>query len=215
MAMSIRRFEHETPNNTHDTFEVTFFEDTVLPIVTKTPSIVDVWVTRIEHKYRRRPHSLVVGVDVEWRPNLIRSYENPVATLQLCVGRRCLIFQLLFSPTMPQSLKNFLRNPSYTFVGVGINNDVEKLMQNWNLEVANTADIGDLAAEEYGMRNLRNAGLKGLTRRVLGKELIKPQNVTMSDWDDERLTLAQVQYACIDAFLSYKIGSILISGNYN
>nr|KAJ0184572.1 hypothetical protein LSAT_V11C900479120 [Lactuca sativa] len=138
-----------------------------------------------------------------------------MATLQLCMGRRCMIFQLLFSPRMPQSLRNFLRNPAYTFVDVVIKNDVEKLMENWNLEVANTTDIGALATEEYGMRNLRNTGLKGLMSRVLGKELIKLKSVTMSDWDNEWLTLDQVQYACIDAFLSYKIVSILISGNHN
>ncbi|KAL7583652.1 3'-5' exonuclease [Lactuca sativa] len=213
MATSIRYFQHDIPTDTHEHYEVTFFTDTVLTLVTKTPSFVDTWISQIEHKHRRRLHCLIVGLDVEWRPNLIRNHENPVATLQLCVGGQCLIFQILFSPTMPQSLRNFLRNPSYTFTGVGIDKDVEKLKEHWNLEVANTVDIGALAAEEYGMRNLRNAGLKRLTRKVLGKELMKPEDVTMSRWDDERLAAEQIQYACIDAFLSYKIGRILISGN--
>ncbi|CAI9302438.1 unnamed protein product [Lactuca saligna] len=215
MGTSIRYFQHDIPTDTHEHYEVTFFTDTVLTIVTKTPSFVDTWISQIEHKHRRRLHSLIVGLDVEWRPNLIQNHENPVATLQLCVGGHCLIFQILFSPTMPQSLRNFLRNPSYTFTGVGIDKDVEKLKEHWNLEVANTVDIGALAAAEYGMRNLRNAGLKRLTRKVLGKELTKPEDVTMSRWDDERLAAEQIQYACIDAFLSFKIGRILISGNAN
>ncbi|KAL4557088.1 hypothetical protein LXL04_035258 [Taraxacum kok-saghyz] len=212
MAMSISYFEHEIPDNTHDQYEITFYEDTIITLLTHTPSCVDRWISLIQHKYRRCLHSLIVGLDVEWHPNTGRDYENPVATIQLCVGRHCMIFQLLFSPTMPQSLKNFLRNPSYTFVGVGIDKDVEKLMAHWNLEVANTADIGVLAAEEYCMRNLRNAGLKGLAAMFLRKELIKPKAVTISNWDNERLTPEQVQYACIDAFVSYKIGRILISG---
>ncbi|KAI3508290.1 hypothetical protein L1887_23296 [Cichorium endivia] len=201
---------HQVPDDTHDFYSVTFFEDTIRTLVTATPSCVDTWISDLERTYRHRLYSLIVGLDVEWHPNRDRDYENPVATLQLCVGRHCLIFQFLFTPTMPQSLRKFLLNPSYTFTGVGIGKDVEKLKENWSLKVVNTADIGVLAAEEYGMKNLRNAGLKELTKRVLRKELIKPAEVTMSDWDDERLTPVQVQYACIDAFLSYRIGRFLI-----
>lgn len=92
---------------------------------------------------------------------------------------------------------------------------MEKLTEDYNLVVANMADVRALAAEKYGVRELRNAGLKILAMRVLGKEIRKPMGVTMSRWDNQWLTPAQVQYACIDAFLSFEIGRILISGNQN
>jgi len=41
---------------------------------------------------------------------------------------------------------------------------------------------------------------------VLGVAVEKPQWITRSRWDDRRLTKEQVQYATIDAFLSYEIG---------
>lgn len=211
--MTISIYDHEVPDDTHDYYDVTFFEDSILALVTDTPSYVDLWISEIERIHRRRLHYLVVGLDVEWRPNYDRNCRNPVATLQLCVGRRCLIFQILRSPAIPWSLRNFLRNPSYTFTGVGIDYDVQKLEEDYNLEVSNTEDIRYLAAEEFGQGELRNAGLKGLTRRVLGKELNKPKAITMSKWDNPWLNRGQVQYACIDAFLSFEIGRMLISGD--
>ncbi|CAI9302442.1 3'-5' exonuclease [Lactuca sativa] len=214
-ARTMSIVDHELPDDTHNIYDVTFFEDTISTIVTNTPSYVDTWISDIERIHRSRLHSLVVGLDVEWRPNQSRNFENPVATLQLCVGRSCLIFQILHSPNVPSSLRNFFSNPSYTFAGVGIDNDLEKLTEDYNLVAAKTADVRALAAEKYGLRELKNSGLKELTRRVLGKEVSKPKAITMSRWDNQWLTSSQVQYACIDAFLSFEIARVLISGNQN
>ncbi|KAL8227441.1 hypothetical protein R6Q59_000073 [Mikania micrantha] len=201
------------PNYRTNHYNVTFFQHTISTTVTNTPSSVDTWIADTEriHHY----HPLIVGLDVEWRPNQIPNVKNPVATLQLCVERRCLIFQILQAPSIPQSLVNFLGNRSYTFTGVGIRNDVDKLREDYNLVVLRTADLRTLAADAFGVRELNNAGIKELTSRVLGVEMNKPMSITMSRWDDQLLTQAQVQYACIDAFLSSEIGKILISGNHN
>ncbi|CAH1445562.1 unnamed protein product [Lactuca virosa] len=210
-SMSI--FDHKVPDDDHDYYDVTFFEDTILTLVTAKPSYVDFWINDIERIHRRRLHSLVVGLFIEWRPNR-RNNVNPVATLQLCVGHRCLIFQIIHSPTTPL-LRDFLLNPSYTFVGAGIEDDVKKLKDGYNLDVGRTMDLRALVTEKYNRPDLGNVGLKGLTRIVLGKELIKQKIVSKSRWDNRRLSPAQVEYACIDAFLSFEIGRILISGNTN
>lgn len=94
-------------------------------------------------------------------------------------------------------------------MGVGIGGDAEKLLEDYGLQVANAVDLRFLAAEELGVRELRNAGLKGLVMEVLGKEVQKPRRITMSRWDNAWLTHAQVQYACLDAFLSFEIGRCL------
>ena len=119
----------------------------------------------------------------------------------------------MYAQFIPDSLVNFLRNPSYTFAGVGVENDVQKLCGDYGIEVGRIEDLRDLAVEEFGAKELRNAGLKGLTRWVLGKELDKPKHVTMSRWDKQWLTLDQVQYACVDAYLSFEIGRSLICGD--
>lgn len=61
----------------------------------------------------------------------------------------------------------------------------------------------------YKMKDLKNAGLKTLARTVLGKEMEKPKWVTRSSWDNRWLTPDQVQYACIDAYVSFEIGRVL------
>ncbi|GFY84644.1 hypothetical protein Acr_03g0014180 [Actinidia rufa] len=206
MSLSIE--DYELPYDTHNLYDVNFFSDKIHTLVTHTPSYVDDWISEIEDIHRNRLHSLIVGLDIEWRPNN-RYHDNPVATLQLCVDRRCLIFQLIYAPFVPQSLDRFLANPLYSFVGVGVDNDVEKLANDYDLSVATTVDLRSLAAAEYGVREMRNMGLKDLAMQVLGKEVVKPRWITMSRWDSEYLSASQVQYACIDAFLSFEIGRCL------
>ncbi|KAH7843443.1 hypothetical protein Vadar_016715 [Vaccinium darrowii] len=209
--MTITIDDYELPFTTHNLYDINFHSYKIHTLVTHTPSFVDSWITETLTLYSHPLYSpsLLVGLDVEWCPNRFRNQENLVATLQLCVAQRCLIFQLLYSPHIPQSLINFLANPAHTFVGVGIDEDVEKLTGDYGLTVANAVDLRVLAAESYGVRELRNAGLTILARQVLGVELVKPWNVTMSRWDTRYLHPSQVQYACVDAFVSFEIGRCL------
>ncbi|KAJ7976537.1 Werner Syndrome-like exonuclease [Quillaja saponaria] len=201
-TMTISIVDYGLPDDTHNVYDVIFYSDTIHTLLTNSPSIVDSWLSEIDRSGSNR---LIVGLDVEWRPSFNRHIQNPVATLQLCVSHRCLIFQLIHAPKIPQSLIDFLGNTNYTFVGVGIEPDVEKLLEDYGLSVATVVDVRVLAADKLGLRELRNAGLKALAMQVLGKEIEKPKRVTMSRWDNPWLNSQQVQYACIDAFVSFEI----------
>ncbi|KAL9373512.1 hypothetical protein Peur_033132 [Populus x canadensis] len=214
MAISIE--DHHLPYETHNLYDVKFFDDRIHTLVTHTSSFVNTWIAETQQKllqnnnHAHRP--LIVGLDVEWRPNRFRRIENPVATLQLSAGNDCLIFQLLHCPTgIPQSLHDFLSDMTYTFVGVGIEGDVKKLTEDYELSVGNAVDLRGLAAEKLGDSRWKNSGVKRLAREVLGKEIEKPKRITLSRWDNPWLTPAQVQYACLDAFLSCKIGESLVA----
>ncbi|KAK4412791.1 hypothetical protein Salat_2926300 [Sesamum alatum] len=214
MAIGIQHTAYHS--DTHDSYLVSFFDDTIYTVVTHDPSIVTEWISRIQLIHRRRLHRLIIGLDVEWRPSFNRYQQNPVATLQLCVGRRCLIYQIIHSHDgIPQSLVEFLANEDYTFVGVNIDSDLEKLETDYELETdGNVVDLRTLVAVKYRRRDLINAGLKELARVVLQKEVEKPREVTMSRWDNRWLTAEQVQYACVDAFVSFEIGKILYASDY-
>ncbi|GMH18662.1 hypothetical protein Nepgr_020503 [Nepenthes gracilis] len=190
-------------DDSDDLFNVSCCGYDIKTTVTDSPGVVNHWISDIKDIHRRRLHHLIVGLDVEWRPNS-RDYCNPVATLQLCVGRICLIYQLIHTPYIPQSLVEFLGCENYTFVGVGISSDVEKLLDDYNLRVSNTVDLARLGADRRGLR--RNAGLKELAREVLGFEIAKPKRVTRSRWDVVCLSSEQIQYACVDAFVSFEVG---------
>ncbi|GKB44444.1 Werner syndrome-like exonuclease [Tanacetum coccineum] len=94
--------------------------------VTDKASITEEWVDEILFAHAN-DLMVVVGVDVEWRPHLIRSMSNKSATLQLCIGTKCLILQLFYMDDIPQSLKNFLLSPIFTFVGVEVEDELLKL----------------------------------------------------------------------------------------
>ncbi|KAG9457797.1 hypothetical protein H6P81_002305 [Aristolochia fimbriata] len=207
--MSISIIEHESAwDDTQRTYSVTLYDDEIFTTVTDSGEDVEQWIADIRYIHRRRLRRLIVGLDVEWRPSN-RNYENPVALLQLCVGRRCLIFQLIHADYIPQALSDFLTDPNFTFVGVGIEPDVQKLLEDYHLLVPRTVDLRSLAANRTGRAELARAGLKTLAMDVLGLDVQKPKRVTMSRWDYQWLKLEQIQYACVDAFLSFEIGRVL------
>ncbi|KAI4356573.1 hypothetical protein L6164_000588 [Bauhinia variegata] len=211
--MSVGIVDHGLPYDTHNLYDVTFYAHTIHTLLTNAPSMVDSWLSDITTQQPTAGGPLIVGLDIEWRPNFRRNMQNPVAILQLCVGQRCLIFQILHSPDIPKSLIDFLGNANHTFVGVGIEEDAEKLIEDYSLTVATTVDLRKLAEEKLGARELRNSGLKTLAMRVLGKEIEKPKTVSRSRWDNLWLTPWQVQYAYIDAFISFEVARCLYAGN--
>ncbi|KAI3933527.1 hypothetical protein MKW92_033687 [Papaver armeniacum] len=213
--MTIEVSIHGLPNrypDTQEVYSVTVGDEEIRTVVTKNAATVDYWIERIYSDYNYYLNHLIVGLDVEWRPAYgIGLYRYPVATLQLCVGRRCLIFQILHADEIPESLLVFLSNPYFKFVGVGIRSDVEKLGCDYDISVQSVVDLGNLAAEKYGSKQLKNVGLMGLAGLVLGcGEIEKPRNVTLSNWDQYHLTPAQIKYACVDAYVSFKIGKQLL-----
>ncbi|XP_075491559.1 3'-5' exonuclease-like [Primulina tabacum] len=200
----------EFPNEIHTTtFNVDFYGDSIYTTVTDDCDAVSEWISEVESIYRCRLHHVIVGLDAEWRPAFSR-FPNPIAILQLCVGRRCLIYQIIHSQGIPFSLTGFLSNSNYTFVGVGIKSDLEKIEQDYGLgRDVNAVDLRDLAAYEFLNMDLKFKGLKYLASVVLNKVVDKPRWVTLSGWDNRRLTYDQVEYACVDAFVCFEMGRML------
>ncbi|KAK9724972.1 hypothetical protein RND81_05G112400 [Saponaria officinalis] len=63
---------------------------TISTTLTTHPGTVRNWLHSVLHSHRPHLHRLVIGLGVQWTP-----YDHPsAATLQLCVGRRCLIYHL-------------------------------------------------------------------------------------------------------------------------
>nr|GMD78491.1 Werner Syndrome-like exonuclease [Ipomoea batatas] len=203
--------ELELPHILHSFYEVEFHDHVIQTVVTNMPRMVDVWVHEMEKHYCKSGSKVVVGLDIEWRPNRDTGITNVIATLQLCIANNCLIFQLIHTPEIPESLRDFLKNDSNIFVGVGVSDDAAKLERDYGLEVVNTADLRHLAMKANGGESWpRHAGLARLTEEILGLTLVKPKEITLSMWDNELLSEKQIEYACIDAFVSWDIGKHLI-----
>ncbi|KAI3859962.1 hypothetical protein MKW92_012981 [Papaver armeniacum] len=199
--------------DTHHTYKVFYYKDTIFTTVTHRASVVDQWLADLYKDYDVSKNN-VVGLDVEWsrtRSNNTGTRKK-VAVLQLCLDERCLIFQFRWCDQVPKSLKDFLGNDKYIFVGSGIDAEAYKLMVDRGLMVARTEELGSLAAyklsDSYG---LHRAGLKKLVQDVLQQDLPKRRDVQSSNWEYGVLSDEKIEYACLDALVSYKLGVNLMS----
>ncbi|KAI3953142.1 hypothetical protein MKW92_045701 [Papaver armeniacum] len=203
---------------THHIYTVTYYKDKILTTVTHTACIVDHWISEVYRHFRGKLNNLIVGLDIEWsRLRRERGPRNKVAILQLCLSRRCLIFQFSCCDKIPKSLFEFLGDKQFIFVGVGIDGDIGKLLVDHGLKVGRSEDLGSLADcklassfGEYRRSELYKAGMKTLTKVVLNQDLPKPYSVTLSNWDRGLLSESQIEYACLDALVSYKLGFHLL-----
>ena len=133
---------------------------------------------------------------------------HPVATLQLCVGLECLIFQLLLAGEVPQSLNDFLNHPRCKFVTVypGITKLIREYPQ---LQINNRRDLNSAAVAKYNERGLYSLDVMNLAINVLGYGIDMSKHAEMSRWDDSDLFGHQIKYACIQTFLATEIAKSL------
>ncbi|RZC68696.1 hypothetical protein C5167_031892 [Papaver somniferum] len=199
--------------DTHHTYKVFYYTDTIFTTVTRRASVVDQWIADLYKDYDLgKLNNIVVGLDIEWR-RIRRGYtgtRNKVAVLQLCLDKRCLIFQFAHCDQVPKSLKDFLGNDKFIFVGSGVDADAYKLMVDHNLMVARTEEVGSLAAFKTGESRLHRVGLKKLVREFLQQNL-PMRRCLLINWERDVLRDEQIEYACLDAFVSFKLGVDLMS----
>ncbi|XAR52709.1 DNA helicase [Bertholletia excelsa] len=193
-------------------YSVNFAGKTIETVVTDKAATADQWVSEIYQIYGRSNSPVVVGLDIEWRPHPISYMSNKTATLQLCIDDKCLIVQLFYVDEVPASLKDFLADQQFIFVGVEVEGDITKLRNEYGLDVGKSADLRELAKARWPGR-FRRPGLKDLAADVASLNMAKPKHVSMSNWEARVLNEGQVEYACIDAYASYKIGHKLILEN--
>ncbi|XP_026384189.1 Werner syndrome ATP-dependent helicase homolog [Papaver somniferum] len=206
---------HPKSKDTHHTYSVYYYGEEIETTVTHRASVVDNWLDHLLEEFKSRLNNLVVGLDIEWRRlerNNKDSRRRKVAVLQLCVDNHCLIYQFsCCDKKTPESLKKFLADEELIFVGAGIEADAYKLMVDYGLKVARTEDLASFVAFKTGDSRLYKYGLKKLVKDVLKQDLPKSRFVQTSDWELSLLSNKQIEYACLDAVASFKLGVQLMS----
>jgi len=199
------RLRRSTPS--HDAYTVRVYDSRFAALATVRPADARRWVatTRWLHGGLHHAGRLVVGLGVQWTPTRLPLHGAPPvpATLQLCVGHRCLLFHLAHADAVPEALRRFLADPRVTFVGSGSANDRRMLWEHYGLHV-------ERGRELRAVSGMGNASLEDMADRFLGYTGIrKPREVAMSAWHAPRLSPDQVQYACVDAYLAFRLGLVL------
>ncbi|KAL6647651.1 hypothetical protein ACP70R_015088 [Stipagrostis hirtigluma subsp. patula] len=182
----------------------------VLTMVTARPGAARRWVRATMWRFAGRLRSaagLTVGLGVQWTPPFRAVAEPQPGTLQLCAGSRCLVFQLARAGAVPALLRRFLADERVTFAGYNVASDCRKLHAHHGLEVASTMEL----RRESGMGGASMARMAATLLGIRGVE--KPAEVGRSEWDAATLSKKQVRYACVDAYLSCRLGVRLRAGD--
>ena len=149
-----------------------------------------------------------VGLDIEWKPQFVSKkkggVENKTAVLQLGVESSCLVLHLGNMKALPQSLRVILTDRKILKVGSGILQDVAKLKRDTGLICKGIVDTQKMA-KSVGAKSSQKLGLKALAERFLGINLEKPKAVSRSNWEKYPLTIRQIHYAALDAWIGFKL----------
>ncbi|CAN6209116.1 unnamed protein product [Urochloa humidicola] len=190
--------------------------------VTARPAVARRWLYTTLWRQRRRLGSssaavaggLTVGLGVQWTPPPYRTrfpagVEPRPGTLQLCVGNRCLVFQLARAgggggAVVPQILRRFLSDGRVTFAGYYVASDCRKLRAHHGLVVESTLEL----CNGGGGGTNRRESLAAMAERMLGIRhgVENSAAAGRSRWDGPRLSRKQVRYAVVDAYLSCRLG---------
>ncbi|KAM0827621.1 hypothetical protein ACQ4PT_068073 [Festuca glaucescens] len=193
---------------THRIYEVRVAgHTTVTTTVTAHPGVTRRWVYTTLWRYRRRLRSgagLTVGMGVQWTPSFRRLGDGAgprPGTLQLCCGRRCLVFQIAqVDSAAPAVLNRFMYDARVAFVAYNVRSDCRKLRDYHGLEVWRPQEL-------RAVTGMGNASMERMAEQVLGwRGVKKTKSVGTSKWDSRRLSEKQVAYASIDACISHCIG---------
>ncbi|KAK9692150.1 hypothetical protein RND81_09G243900 [Saponaria officinalis] len=180
---------------------------------------IDTWVAEIMQQYGAEGSTTFVGVATEKRPylsetmdrgqDLVVDYDNvnKVATLQLCIDKKCLIIQLFYLDYMPQSLKDLFRSRNLKFIGDNIIQETSELMRDQDMEW--NQNVTDCEGSERRRNEVSWIGFHSLYcvfRCHVFPERPDTVHLRRCDWQARVLNEDQLQLACLDAYTAYNAG---------
>ena len=140
----------------------------------------------------------ILGFDTETRPSFKKGSINEVALLQLSTSDQAFLFRLN-RIGIPDELYSVLVDPAIYKAGVAIHDDITGLKRIKPFTPGGFIDLQDYV-KDFG---IEDNGLKKLAANILGIRISKRQQT--SNWEQEMLTRAQIEYAATDAWVCYEI----------
>ncbi|MBI4647522.1 MAG: 3'-5' exonuclease domain-containing protein 2 [Bacteroidia bacterium] len=144
----------------------------------------------------------ILGFDTETRPSFRKKKFNKVALLQLASENHVYLIRLN-KTGLPDILKELLEDKNIIKAGVAIHDDIKKLKEKALFKPAGFIELQQFV-RNFGINQI---SVKKLAAIVLGIRISKSQQT--SNWDNERLSAAQLRYAATDAWVCYKIYTTL------
>lgn len=150
----------------------------------------------------------VVGLDVEWAPDLKPGSNNPISVLQLAFpqSKRVYVLQLRhLGGQLPKEVQMMLVNPAVVKVAfaVDVADTAKFVISGIRVARSSLVDVQTICSAYLECR--RPIGLRDACRRLLGYSLAKDMRLVCSDWSRPELTPAQVRYAALDAWVTLRL----------
>ena len=140
----------------------------------------------------------IIGIDTETKPSFKKGQMNTVALLQIATDKKAYIVRLK-KVKMSQRLADIFANETIKKIGIAIFDDLKDLKKIIHFTDKSVVDL-NLLAPKLGFENI---GAKKLSALVLGFRISKRQQV--SNWELEKLSQAQIDYAATDAWICREI----------
>lgn len=156
-----------------------------------TPEKFDMVIDELENE-------VYLGFDTETRPTFKKGRLNDVSLLQLSNSSKAYLFRLNLIG-LPTRLANILAREDIEKVGVAIHDDIASLRKLTEFKPGGFIELQQYV-KDYG---ILDNGLKKLTANILGFNISKRQQT--SNWEQEQLSVPQIEYAATDAWVCHEI----------
>lgn len=148
-----------------------------------------------------------VGFDTEKKPTFNKGEYNHTAMVQLSTMEDAYLFRLN-NMGYPSSLFDFMSDASILKLGISIDDDLKDLNKARNFDPQNFTDLNDVV-RELGVKHM---GVKKLAAVFMEARISKNQQV--SNWENDKLSPAQLKYAATDAWICLAIHLKLVDQGY-
>ncbi|POB14620.1 MULTISPECIES: 3'-5' exonuclease [Pseudomonadati] len=138
------------------------------------------------------------GLDTESRPSFKKTDNFRISLIQVSFEDECFLFRLN-KIQCPDYLVEYLEDENLIKTGVAVKDDCRDLKKQYHINAKGVVDVQDLAKAQ-GYITL---GLQSLTGILLEKKISKKAKLT--NWENNKLTDAQIRYAATDAWISLKL----------
>ena len=140
----------------------------------------------------------IIGFDTETRPAFQKGVSYDISLIQLSVENKIFLFRI-DKIGLNTKILDILSNPHILKVGIDIKNDINGLKKIKKFQECNFLDLNALAIK----KGFKSIGAVKLSIMLLGHRISKRQR--LSNWSADKLTMSQIEYAAIDAWICPRI----------
>ena len=141
----------------------------------------------------------IIGFDTETKPSFVAGApRNKTALLQLAGGDKAFLFRLK-KLGLPEELAKILSSSEIFKIGAAVRDDIKGLQRYRRFEAKSFVDLQSMVSS-YG---ILEKSVRKMAAIVLGAKVSKGQQ--LSNWEAEKLSQGQIQYAALDAWICRQI----------